>query len=191
MKKRGQLYILSAIIICVVLFGLGSRVNTIEKKEVSDISEVSENYAVEGSEVINYGVNKDAAIMESFDEFTNNFAEYVKGKDPEIGFIYVLAHGDSTKVRNDLKKEGLCGEDFCIQSCDWGENGGTISIVGATTAVDIPTECVKEYSRGSRLDLELNKVIHKFDTAYGNPKVGVLFSKKEGNNVRIFTNEIK
>ena len=46
MKKRGQMYIISAVILGIIIFGLANRSNVLEKKEVKDDFEnIGENYA--------------------------------------------------------------------------------------------------------------------------------------------------
>ncbi len=95
-NKKGQVYILVAIVLCVALFGIVSVVNRFEQDPmVDDFEEISENYKVESQRFINSVLNKgNTDIQDAFPVFTYAFTSYSKSKTPGYGLIYALSFED-------------------------------------------------------------------------------------------------
>ena len=106
MKKRGQFYLLSAIVIIGIIIGF-SAVSTYAKKggEIR-IFDLGEELEIESANVLDYGTypTNDADItsaggLDNFlKDFVSNYSEYI-GEDKEISFVFGNPDDDSvTKV---------------------------------------------------------------------------------------------
>ena len=197
------MYIISAVILGIIIFGLVSRSNVLEKKEVKDDFEaIGENYAFEGSEVINYGVNKDKNLFALFNEFTNNFLKYSGKKDDNVGVLYVLAaknvaDANVVKIRNCLKGKKQ-PKDEAILSCvdDISSSISIVGLGGLSVGVPLPDRySSKVVGRGEKQIIKIGDeeydLIYEFDTSGENPKIGYVIIKEEGDTVKIFTNAKK
>ena len=208
MKKRGQMYIISAVILGIIIFGLANRSNVLEKKEVKDDFEnIGENYAFESSEVINYGVNKDEKnLFDLFNKFTAKFLKYSGKKDDDVGVLYVLAaknvaDKNVVEIRNCLSLKGKKqpkDRDEVIFSC-LDEVSSSISVAGLgglSVGAPLPDRySSKTVGRGEKQKIKIGDeeydLIYEFDTSGENPKIGYVIIKEEGDTVKIFTNAKK
>ena len=98
--KKGQLYILIALILGVIIYLLISQTNvSIEEQEVSGLQQTSENYITEANRLLNtlQGATP-GDIARIVSDFTDTFVySYAKPTDPEFGLVYVL-HNKEKKV---------------------------------------------------------------------------------------------
>lgn len=104
MNKRGQFFILIAVILCGVILILSSRVNTYEERILlEDFPDLSANYAEESPKIVNDAIlmgKKDAEIQTVLEDFTKNFTNYAQSIDPNLGIVYVYrSSGDTQKFK--------------------------------------------------------------------------------------------
>lgn len=126
MSKRGQVYILAAILLAVVLFSLSAIKNKFEQKTIKgDFETLSENFQIEASKLINSVIESpNTDVHEAFKSFSTMFTSYAKGKNPEYGLIYILSYGDKIQVTNFLDRT------INVQGCGAGGVVYNISIPG-------------------------------------------------------------
>jgi hypothetical protein len=104
MQKKGQFYLLSAIVIIAILIGF-STISTYTKREsVARVLDISEELEIESANVIDYGtypVNKDKVgnLDDFLTEFVDDYAEYI-GEDKEISFVFGNPEDDELTVVN-------------------------------------------------------------------------------------------
>jgi hypothetical protein len=92
MNKKGQFYLIAAILFCLAIFSVTIQFNKLEEKILlDDFKELSENYATEAPKVINTAIEENQDPKENLDEFTEDFVAYARRRDPNIVFIYVYA----------------------------------------------------------------------------------------------------
>lgn len=105
MEKRGQVYILIALVIGVIVFLVVSRTNIfIQEEPITDIEALSENYVFESNKLINslLGAKKEN-ITEILSQATTEFVyQYAKTRDPEFGLVYVFTNQEQAVVENYL-----------------------------------------------------------------------------------------
>ena len=90
MDKRGQFFIVGAIILALVLFILMTVVNTYrEENLLEDFPDLTNNYKIESVKVINDALLNDQEPKEKLDTFTGKYIDYAKTIDPNIGLIYI------------------------------------------------------------------------------------------------------
>ncbi len=125
MRKRGQVYILVALVIIVALYGLFAVTNKFTQKSVdSDFEEISDNYARESVRFLNELLSKQDPSLKFKDKFINftvDFTTYTQLKNPDYGLVYAFKKGDSLYVGNFLTESLIlecgCGVGKC-NSCD-------------------------------------------------------------------------
>ncbi len=104
--KKGQVYILAALILGLVIYGLSTVVNKFEQQKIEgDFARLSENYDVESSKLINSLIFNNKEVFNSFTEFTSLFTAYSKSQNPSFELIYSLEYNDTVQVGNFLSKQ--------------------------------------------------------------------------------------
>jgi hypothetical protein len=94
MKKRGQFFILAAVIMSAVIISLGLSFNYANvNKEPASFYDLSYEIKQEAGEVIDYGVFSNDDKLE---DFTGKIAESLSDKDPNIEVIFI--YGDEQQV---------------------------------------------------------------------------------------------
>jgi len=121
MDKRGQFYLIAAVIIIMILFGLVTVKNnaTVQPKPVR-FYDLSQDYGAEAAKVIDYGVyNKYSPavdISERIKNISETFATSAFARDPNVKLVYVYGNNDTVYVGNLTIIGGeikLCYENSC------------------------------------------------------------------------------
>lgn len=127
MNKRGQLYILAALILLLVIFWVSLKTNMFQQREVSPtFDQLSRNYENELNKLVNTLLTEGATpqeLSEEVSELSGDFVyTYAKQKDPDFGLVYVLSNQDIVTVENTLNsrvvvegKELASPEESCIE----------------------------------------------------------------------------
>ena len=84
-NKRGQFYLMGAIIIIAIIIGFANVTNYSERKTPIKIYDLSEELGIEGEMVLDYGTFNDENVIA---EFTKDYAVYAEEDDQEIYFIF-------------------------------------------------------------------------------------------------------
>ncbi len=88
MKKRGQFYLIAAVIIIVALIGFVVTTNLVFEHKISDRDEdIQEEINLESEYVINHGVFKEKNQDDLMKQFAQNYSSYL-GKDRDVLFVY-------------------------------------------------------------------------------------------------------
>jgi len=122
MSKKGQVFILAAILLSVVLFSLAAIRNKSEQRQIKgDFEALSENYQIEASRLINSAITQPGIDPhDAFKSFSMMFTSYAKGKNPEYGLIYILSFEDKIQVTNFLNRDikvigcGVGGAEYSV-----------------------------------------------------------------------------
>jgi len=114
MNKRGEIYILAAIILATMLYSLSTTFNYIKQESMDDdFEKISKNYELESSKLVNNLLSKGYSdINGSFNVFTALFTSYSKSQNPSYGVVYTLGFkdeggNDKIQVGNYLDKETI------------------------------------------------------------------------------------
>ncbi|MEK6917841.1 MAG: hypothetical protein AABW51_02735 [Nanoarchaeota archaeon] len=95
LNKRGQFYLIAAIVIISLIIGFFLISNSSKKKENVRVYELSEQLKIEGKKVVDYGIINDNTKVK---EFTKNFSDYageeidvvyIVGNYSQVGFSYI------------------------------------------------------------------------------------------------------
>ncbi|MBI4154961.1 hypothetical protein HY498_02670 [Candidatus Woesearchaeota archaeon] len=97
MKKRGQVYILGAVIVGIAIFLIFTTLNIVEQSSLNKkFQRLNENFEREAERFINsYVTNPDpdkAELRDSFATFTRDFSNYARQINPEFGIITTISY---------------------------------------------------------------------------------------------------
>ncbi len=105
-EKRGQFYLIAAIILIAILVGLLLRLNEARvSKQPLAFSESAENFEKEAIKIIDDGISKGKTleqVQRDLRDFAGNYTEYISSKSPQIGFLYVYGNASNITVVNFL-----------------------------------------------------------------------------------------
>ncbi len=105
MDKKGQVYVLAAIILLVILYGISIVPNfSVQQEFKGDFEKLSSNYEIEGSKLVNSVLSSGGDVVESFTNFTVLFMSYSKSQNPNFGLITSLSYKNNIRIGNYLKK---------------------------------------------------------------------------------------
>jgi hypothetical protein len=106
MSKKGQIFIIAAILLSLIIYILASVTNIARQEKMrGDFEGLSENYETEASRLINAAVSTGADVGPAFGNFTYAFTSYSKTKNPQFGLIYVLNYEGKVYMGNYLNEE--------------------------------------------------------------------------------------
>ena len=91
MNKRGQVFLLAAIIFSIAIYSVAIQYNSIiVYPNLEDFEDISENYQNEYPKVYNYAVYKGDNVAEKIDEFSADFVDEARKRDPNFGVFYAF-----------------------------------------------------------------------------------------------------
>lgn len=100
MQKRGQFYLLTALILCLVTFTAIKAAHKTEYNHDERFNELIENFVIEAPRVINYAAYSGYDINHTFSSFEEDFYSYVNSLNAKIWMIYVIHDHDKIMVKN-------------------------------------------------------------------------------------------
>jgi len=96
-NKRGQIYLVAAIIIVMILAGIASITTyAVAKTEPSKIKDISSELKEETSRIIDYGIYSRANLNDLLNSFNQEFSKYFLEKTEETNIIFI--YGNKTKL---------------------------------------------------------------------------------------------
>jgi hypothetical protein len=136
-NKKGQIYLVAAIIIVMILAGIASvktyAVATAEPRKIKDISyELKE----ETSRIIDYGIYQSANLDVLLDSFNQDFHEYFLTKTEETNIIFI--YGNQTKLYSVQYNNEYTGAVFATiggASPTWTDSEKIINKTDITTKI--------------------------------------------------------
>ena len=161
MNKRGQIFLLAAIIIIAFLVIVTAMYNSYrEEVALEDFAELSENYETEAPKVINKAIEKGEVGQleaEALETFSQKFQDYAQQKDPNFGVMYVFKDSEgnvhimnslNNKVINVIFEEGQGGKETKISLLNYNEDvGGNICMDGLGVCTQATTT-VSDFGEG-------------------------------------------
>lgn len=124
MNKKGQFYLIAAIIIIVVLVGYVTVSNSIiTRPQENKVYELSKELNLEGEQVINHGVFQQKDLTQLLESFTTDYGKYIS-EDSNVYFTYL-----------DNKRENII-----IVAYEKVNTGGVSLDLGGGTLIQINTQ---------------------------------------------------
>ena len=104
--KKGQFYLIAAIILIAVVVALIMKLNSTEVNPVPlSFTELSDNFEKEAVRIIDNGISQGKSVQEveaELQDFARQYSEYATSKSPQIGFLYVYGNSSNITVANFL-----------------------------------------------------------------------------------------
>ena len=116
--RRGQFYLIAAMIIIVVVVGFVTISNYSRKRTSSKLYDFGDELEIESQNVIAYGTNKGADLDNLLDQFTDSYIEYV-GDNRNLYFLF----GDSESIV--VKAHQEISEEVSVDGSSLPITGGT------------------------------------------------------------------
>ncbi len=86
-QKRGQFYLIAAVIIMGIVIGIGSISNFAEKKSYNEIYDFGEELKIESEKVLDHGIYNKKNIKSLLTDFTKDYANYTRG-EKDLYFVF-------------------------------------------------------------------------------------------------------
>src|SRR3989344_5450567 len=97
--KKGQFFIVAAVIVIMVFFTVVAQYNTIKVQvALEDFDELNEQYASEQPIVINEALFGGDSPEAELARFTDRFMDYTSERQPEFGGFYAVVNPDGSTV---------------------------------------------------------------------------------------------
>ncbi len=133
MGKKGQFYILTAIVLISYAF-MVIRPSAVVQEKRDAFKELYQNFISESPVVVNNALYDRVNVSASFSSFAGNYADYALTKSPNFRFLYILRDGDSMIVGNRLGtgvNVGVGGSSYNVS------DGKIITVSPADVVVDV------------------------------------------------------
>ena len=104
MNKRGQFYIIMAIVVSLIIYSLYLPENKIEEVTLfEDFRDISLNYQTESPKVVNHYIYKnleDEDLKNAITNFTSDFLEQIQQKNPNVNLVFFLSNGTHVFIKS-------------------------------------------------------------------------------------------
>lgn len=88
MNKKGQFYLIAAIIIAGILAALAVTSNYLSRTDSTSVEKIQRELKIEGEKVLDYEAINSGTSLNEFDDFSKKYSYYA-GSDKDIYFILV------------------------------------------------------------------------------------------------------
>ena len=149
-KKRGQFYLLAAIVIIVLILGYVGVSNYINKKNTAKVYDVKEELNIEGNNVLEFGILKGDKI-----ELTTANRETIIGEDAIIKHFIALYDIYLESVGENIEVYYILGNtnDIAVYKIKDVTTGSlTLNIEGTPTSNNIIQKSIQKIEESSKND---------------------------------------
>ena len=170
--RKGQFYIIAAVVIITLIVGLTTIVNKgISSPKPNTFYDLSKNFENEIVKVVDYGIyNKysdpSASIEEKLEDFYLNYSEYALSIDPEISISFVYGNSSSAII-------GSFEEETYEQGYDLGRG----NLATMTHIRKVPSTDTKS---GNKISIKISEELpeYSFDLTEDESFYFVIVTKK-------------
>ncbi|MDD5023280.1 MAG: hypothetical protein PHU63_03870 [Candidatus ainarchaeum sp.] len=115
-NKKGQFYLLSAIIIIAILIGFVTISNYSNRKTTIRIYDLEEELGIESQNIMDYGTYKEYDIDSLLNQFVESYADYM-GEGKNLYFLFGDSEEITVKAYQEIsEKVSVGGEELIITS---------------------------------------------------------------------------
>ncbi|MDI6737545.1 MAG: hypothetical protein QME12_03440 [Nanoarchaeota archaeon] len=198
--KRGQVYVLAAIVMSIIIYGMVTISNRVVQESVaSDFERISNNYAMETAKLVNSVAGK-GDMLEAFKNFTVLFASYAKAQSPRFELISVFDSNQKLYIGNFLKEkiiitcnDNLCDEALPLAGC-YQKVSATLTFEGmgvpATVNMIEVAKCQTEIAYTTPIkyiNISAGNVAYQFRLEREQPDVIVVSWETNARQRKVFT----
>lgn len=201
MDKKGQVYIIAAILLSVVLFAMASVTNAAKQEKFKgDFEKLSNNYENEGTRLVNTIINTGEDVGARFGNFTYAFTSYSKTQNWQFGLIYVLDYNGRVHIGDYLADsidvgyiEGGTPKTITLSGC-FKAVGSSITFESLTkefTSVDPGlnlANCVKDIAEPAdkKVHIAIKNSWYPFKLVPGKPQLMIVSQMEQEEQRKVF-----
>ena len=194
MNKRGQIYIIAALILSVVIFLLVSQTNFVQRILIEDdFEQLSKNFDIESAKFMNSllaaGEIEVSKVIDAFEKFADEFSMYSWVENPGFEFIYILNY-KGKKIFGNYMLEDL--EVGGVKIAGVGDVGDTVICVDGSCLTagikrDITRTNVNETSL-QETDIKIRGIRYNLGLMEG-PQIVIISREEKGEQTKVYMNK--
>lgn len=174
MNKRGQFFILGAVILAMALFVLMAKVNTYEEKILlEDFPDLANNYKTESINVLNDALLNGEDPTAKLYSFSDNYVQYARTINPNLGFVYAYKNPAGQVVVTNYNPNSIkVGENGIFSSDATSVNEVSLDINGINFKTTVPTKLTafdKSYNQyitdSDQMVIDIGGIFYPLDLA--------------------------
>ncbi len=199
MHKKGQIYVVAAILLSVVIFGIASITNVAKQEELKgDFERLSGNYETEGSKLINSVIDSGEEVGPRFGNFTYLFTSYSKTQNPQFGLIYIFDYKEVVYIGNyltdpiqveykDATGSQILNLTGCFGSVELSVTFGDLTTSFTSNIMDLE-KCVQEIPEplDNKLFVAIRDSWYPFELIPGKPQLMVVSKMEQSEQRKVF-----
>lgn len=201
MDKRGQFYLIMAIIFSLAIFIITSKNNKIQETVLfEDFTRVSQNYVSEAPRTVNYALYSDKEVNPTIRSFTEDFLSFARKTNPTISLLYIYSNTSNVTIVSYLDETTIVGfnsskTENLLGGQDVSINDISLNVAGVDFVHHVPVE-IKNFGGSynainlgnySYLSLEIGGIFHNFDLDPNAPQLQVILTASDGAQARFYT----
>lgn len=195
--KKGQVYLLAALILGFIPFLLATQTNIVRKIIIEDdFEELSKNYERESASFVNsLLINPSANIEKEFTKFTVLFTSFAKTKNPEFGLVYAFLHQGKVYLGNYLDtaitittpapKKIIWG---CYAAVDTSVSLAGLTIPTSSISLGKFSACNATFAAppGNNIKLDIDAISYELLLAEDAPDIMIISRETKDNQRKVF-----
>ncbi len=204
-NKRGQIYLVSALIIIFILYVILTPSNIIkETTESSNVEEIAKNFDRESATFLNILIETNQPVYDAFLNFTLLFTSYAKTKNPDFGLLYTFIYNNKLYLGNYAHDQTIftMGNQHttingCLAAIKTSFSTAGLNVNVPNVAISNYQHCLRELPLQEGFSNTMDITIHELDTGMtttftteltpNNPDLIIISKEKKGNVRRIYT----
>ena len=201
MDKRGQFYLIIAIIFSLAIFIITTKSNKIQETVLfEDFTRVSQNYVTEAPKTVNYAIYSDKEVNPTLKIFTEDFLDFARKTNPSISLLYIYSNGSNVTVVSYLDETTIVDvnstkTDPLLGGSDISINDVNLNVAGVDFVHHVPVQ-IKNFGGSfntlnlnptSYVNLEIGGIFHNFKLDPNSPQLQVIVTASDGSSTKIYT----
>jgi len=137
MEKRGQFYLVSAIIVAAIVISVIVVSNYSKKQDYTDLNSLRDELKIESAKVLDYGINNQlsqAAMNQLLQDFTQ---KYIDTESRDKNLYFVFGNQDNITLKGYQNTAHTVSLDSANIASSSGEFLGIVNPTGSSTTLQI------------------------------------------------------
>ncbi len=202
MDKRGQFYLIMAIIFSLAIFIITAKNNKIQETVLfEDFTRVSQNYVTEAPKTANYAIYKDYEVTPILKNFTEDFLDFARKTNPTISLLYVYSNTSNITITSYLNQTTIVGDQsnttagYLLGGQDVSINDIKLNVAGVDFVHHVPVQ-IKNFGGSynsinlaptETINLNIGGIFHNFKLDPSSPQLQVIVTATDGTSARVYT----
>ena len=98
--NKGQLYILTAVILIAIAFSISQSRNILAPETGSTFDQLADNFKMEAPKMINNAIAEQRNATQQMMVFATSYVQYAKTRDNQFGLVYAFINDDDVFIHN-------------------------------------------------------------------------------------------